>query len=415
MRKLLLFILLFTFILHPVAVTADGGAYMPAVIEADESEETSFQDDIFDPDMWVETMASSADIPLNVKSAVLMEKETGQILYTFNEHERLAPASITKIMTMLLVAEAIDFGKLNLDDIVTVSTHASQMGGSQIYLKENEQMTVRDMLKSVAVASANDACVALAEHTAGSEAAFVKKMNARAAELGMTDTSFKNSNGLPEQGHLTSAYDIALMSRELISHQWVRKFTTIWTDSVRNGTFDLANTNKLIRFYPGATGLKTGYTDDALYCLSATAERDGAEYIAVVMGAPTSAQRFDAAKTLLNYVFATYTLADVCADAPIAPIPVLLGERKYVQPIVGGAEKIVIEKTEADNLNKSVLLPDSVSAPLTKGQEIGRLVIKDSAGKVITDVALVADSDIDKLTWFQIFVKYLQLLFAGSD
>ena len=253
-------------------------------------------------------------------SAILMEKETGTVLYEANAHDKLEPASVTKVMTLLLVMEAIDDGRLKMEDMVTVSAQAASMGGSQVYLKEGEQMTVHDMLKAVAVVSGNDAAVALAEHIAGSEEGFVERMNRRAAELGMADTTFINCTGLPAAGHLTSAYDIAVMSRALLAHPGIREFTTIWMDSVRDGQFQLANTNKLIRFYEGATGLKTGFTDSALYCLSATAERDGMELIAVVMKCPTSEKRFEGAKALLNFGFANYTLLDVHPD-PARPCP----------------------------------------------------------------------------------------------
>ena len=231
-------------------------------------------------------------LTLSCASAVLMEKETGTLLYEQNAHEKLEPASVTKIMTLLLVMEAVDSGQIALDDTVAVSAYAAGMGGSQVYLKEGEQMTVSELIKCVTVVSGNDCAVALAEHLSGSEAAFVARMNQRAQELGMTDTNFVNCTGLPAPGHVTSAYDIALMSRELILHHpSIRDYTTIWMDSIRDGTFGLTNTNRLVRFYQGATGLKTGSTDSALYCMSATAERDGMELIAVVMKAPTSAQR----------------------------------------------------------------------------------------------------------------------------
>ena len=256
-------------------------------------------------------------LEVEAPSALLMEKETGTVLFAKDEHAKLEPASVTKVMTLLLVMEAIDAGTLHYDDIVTASAHACSMGGSQIWLEENEQMTVSDMLKAVCVVSANDCAVALAEAVAGSEEAFVDRMNQRAAELGMTDTTFKNATGLPAEGHVTSAYDIALMSRELIlNHPDIRQYTTIWMDSLRNGASSLVNTNRLIRFYEGATGLKTGSTDSALYCLSATAERDGMELIAVIMKGSTSAQRFEDAQALLNYGFATYALA--LRDAPDA-------------------------------------------------------------------------------------------------
>ena len=271
-------------------------------------------------------------------SAVLMEKETGTVLYEENAHDKLEPASVTKVMTLLLVMEAVDDGRLALDDMVTVSAHAAGMGGSQIYMKEGEQLTVRDMLKAVAVVSGNDCAVALAEHLAGSEEGFVALMNQRAAELGMEDTCFVNCTGLPAAGHLTCAYDIALMSRELIlNHPEIREFTTIWMDSLRDGQFQLSNTNKLIRFYEGATGLKTGSTDAAGYCLSATAERDGMELIAVVLKSPTSDQRFESAKSLLNFGFANYTLTDVYPGQALPPVDVLLGEQDQVQRVLPSA------------------------------------------------------------------------------
>ena len=251
------------------------------------------------------------ELAVESEACLLMEKTTGEVLYAVNEHAKLEPASVTKVMTLLLVMEAIDAGTLHYDDTVTASAHACSMGGSQIWLKENEKMSVEDMLKAVCVASANDCSMALAEHLAGSEAAFVEKMNQRAKELGMHDTTFRNPTGLPAEGHVTSAYDIAVMSRELIlNHPDIRRYTTIWMDTLRDGTFGLSNTNKLIRYYEGATGLKTGSTDGAMYCLSATAERDGMELIAVILKSPTSTQRFESAKVLLNYGFAAYALAD---------------------------------------------------------------------------------------------------------
>ena len=255
---------------------------------------------------------SARAVEVAAPSALLMEKETGTVLFAKNEHAKLEPASVTKVMTILLTMEAIDAGQLTYDTMVTASAHACSMGGSQIWLKESEQMTVSDMLKAVCVVSANDCAVALAEQIAGSEDAFVERMNQRAKELGMNDTTFKNATGLPARGHVTSAYDIALMSRELILHHpGIRQYTTIWMDSLRDGASELVNTNKLIRFFDGATGLKTGSTDSALYCLSGTAERDGMELIAVIMKDATSAQRFEDAKTLLSYGFSTYSLDHV--------------------------------------------------------------------------------------------------------
>ena len=295
--------------------------------------------------------SSAQALEVSAPSALLMEKETGTVLFAKDEHAKLEPASVTKVMTLLLTMEAIDAGQLHYDDVVTASAHACSMGGSQIWLKENEQMTVSDMLKAVCVVSANDCAVALAETVAGSEEAFVERMNQRAAELGMADTHFCNATGLPAEGHVTSAYDIALMSRELIrNHPDIRQYTTIWMDSLRDGASSLVNTNRLIRFYQGATGLKTGSTDSALYCLSGTAERDGMELIAVIMKAPTSTQRFEDATNLLNYGFSTYTLENVVPESALPPVPVSLGTQATVQPVLGENTHLLLEKAKAGSL-----------------------------------------------------------------
>ncbi|MDR0936239.1 MAG: D-alanyl-D-alanine carboxypeptidase [Oscillospiraceae bacterium] len=375
-------------------------------------------EEVFSEEPWAETFEQSADLQTsiapNVKAAILVEAETGSVIFKINEHIKLAPASVTKIMTMLLISEAIADGSIKLDDMVTTSTAASRMGGSQIFLKENEQMTVSDLFKSIAVASANDASVALAEHISGSEGAFVAKMNSRAKELGMNDTNFANCTGLPGNAdHLTSANDIAVMSRALIALPTVHEFSTIWTDTVRNGEFGLSNTNKLIRFYNGATGLKTGFTDAAKFCLSATAKRDGIEYIAVVLGAPTSDTRFEAAKTLLNHAFSTYTLADVCADTALAPIPVTLGKEKFVQPAVSGETKVLVEKSKLAGLKRSVTIAEAAAAPLEAGQELGTLTIADAEGNVIIKTPLVCADAVEKLGWWDLFKRYLELLFVG--
>ena len=318
--------------------------------------------------------ARAEALAVESQACLLMEKTTGEVLYAVNEHEQLEPASVTKIMTLLLVMEAIDSGSLRYDDLVTASAYACSMGGSQIWLKENEQMTVEDMLKAVCVVSANDCSVALAEHLAGSAEAFVDKMNQRAGELGMKDTNFVNPTGLPAQGHVTSAYDIALMSRELIlNHPDIRRFTTIWMDSLRDGASGLVNTNKLIRFYQGATGLKTGSTDAALYCLSATAERDGMELIAVVMHAPSSNDRFDSAKALLNYGFANYAITPVYPEQAVPPVPVLLGTRDTVQPVTARECSILLEKSKAGTVTTQMELAPQVEAPVEAGQKLGEL------------------------------------------
>jgi D-alanyl-D-alanine carboxypeptidase (penicillin-binding protein 5/6) len=374
-------------------------------------------EEVFDENAWevVEAIATIDDLSVNVPSAILMEKETGTILYEQNAHQRLAPASVTKIMTMLLVVEAIEAGSLKLTDRVTTSEHAAEMGGSQIYLEVNEQMTVEDMLKSVAVASANDASVALAEEIAGSEGAFVSRMNERAKELQMADTVFSNCTGLPTTGeHLTSAYDIALMSRELIAHDMIKKYSTIWMDTVRGGAFGLGNTNKLIRFYNGATGLKTGFTQEAMYCLSATAQRDGVEYIAVIMHAETSAIRFESAKVLLNYAFSTYALLDVCPTKALSPIPVTLGAVKNLQPVLSGNQKLLVEKMKVQGLIKNVTIVDHLEAPVKAGQELGRLTIQDEDGNELACVPIVAENEVKRLNWGQIFLRYLRILFVGD-
>lgn len=350
---------------------------------------------------------------LKVGSAVLMEKETGQILYEQNAHARLEPASVTKVMTMLLVMEAIDAGKLTWDQSLTVSAHAVSMGGSQIWLKENEQMTVKDMLKAVAVVSANDCAVALAEAVAGSEDAFVARMNQRAGELGMADTNFLNATGLPATGHVTSAYDIALMSRELIlNHPEIREYATIWMDSLRDGAFQLSNTNKLIRFYPGATGLKTGFTASAHYCLSATAERDGMELIAVTMNSPTSTDRFEAAKALLNFGFANYALVSAYPSQAIPPVSVELGEYETVQPILDDSAKVLLEKDQAARMETALDLAPTVQAPVEKGQTLGHMRVSVD-GVTISEIPLVADRAVERLTVGGIFKRLVRPLFMA--
>ena len=346
-------------------------------------------------------------------SAILMEKETGTVLYEANAHDKLEPASVTKVMTLLLVMEAIDDGRLKMEDMVTVSAQAASMGGSQVYLKEGEQMTVHDMLKAVAVVSGNDAAVALAEHIAGSEEGFVERMNRRAAELGMADTTFINCTGLPAAGHLTSAYDIAVMSRALLAHPGIREFTTIWMDSVRDGQFQLANTNKLIRFYEGATGHKTGFTDSALYCLSATAERDGMELIAVVMKCPTSEKRFEGAKALLNFGFANYTLLDVHPDQALPPVEVALGECSTVQPVLAQSGRILIDKAELNNVTTELRLTERVEAPVEAGQKLGEMVVSVSGVEQQT-IPIVADQAVERLTMPGIFKRFLDILFMAG-
>ena len=358
--------------------------------------------------------ANPAGAPVvDAGAAVLMEKETGTILCAQNAHDKLEPASVTKVMTLLLVLEAVDDGRLALDDMVTASARAASMGGSQVYLREGEQMSVDDLLKAVAVVSGNDAAVALAEHLAGSEEAFVALMNQRAAELGMADTCFVNCTGLPAAGHLTSAHDIAVMSRELLQHPKIRDYTTIWMDSIRGGQFQLSNTNKLVRFYEGATGLKTGSTDSAGYCLAASAEREGMELIAVVLKADTSEQRFEGAKSLLNYGFATYTLTDVYPGQALPPVDVLLGEADTVQPVLARSSRILVEKARLNDVTAQLRLCEDVEAPVEAGQKLGELTVS-VGGQARESIPIVADRAVARLTIPGIFSRFLRTLFLAG-
>ncbi len=351
------------------------------------------------------------------KSAVLMDAATGTVLAEQNAHEKLAPASVTKVMTMLLIMEAIDSGKIGWEDSVTASEAAAAKGGSQIYLKAGETMTVTDMVKSIAVSSANDCACAMAEHIAGSESAFVEKMNQRAAELGMNDTHFVNCTGLDDEpeakAHLTSAYDIALMSRELLTqHPDIKKFTTIWMDTVRGGSFGLANTNKLVRFYQGATGLKTGFTSAAGYCLSASAQRDGMELIAVVLGAESSQDRFNACKQLLDYGFANYALVqpELPEDNTVA---VKLGTEDRVAAVPAEVPKLLIDKGQKGDVTTEITLDPSVTAPVSRGQRLGTLTIK-AGEQVLSQVPMIAQTQVGRLTWGAVFLRVLRQICMGK-
>lgn len=351
---------------------------------------------------------------VNARAALLMEKSTGQVLYEANAHAPLELASVTKVMTMLLIMEALDAGTITKETMVPVSATAAGMGGSQVYMEEGEEFSVHDMLKAIAVASGNDACVAMAEYLAGSESAFVEKMNARAAELGMEDTVFCNCTGLPAEGHHSSAYDIALMSRELIlRHPDIRTYTTIWMDTLRDGDFQLANTNKLVRYYEGATGLKTGSTDAALYCLSATAEKEGMELIAVILGAPTSNDRFEGAKALLNYGFATYALVPVAPSEPLTPVPVTLGTAASVLPGLAQERQLLLPKGEAGKVTTTVDLPSALSAPVEAGQELGHLTVLVD-GQAVEEIPLVAQEAVGKRSLWQVYGGLLAALFCGA-
>ena len=354
---------------------------------------------------------SALDLNVAAKSALLMDVATGTILYEQNAHEALAPASVTKVMTMLLIMEAIDSGKIDWNDSVTASEAAAAKGGSQIYLKVGESMSVSDMVKSIAVSSANDCACAMAEHLASSESAFVDLMNARAQELGMADTHFVNCTGLDDDPeamkHRTSAHDIAIMSRELLkNHPDIKKYTTIWMDTVRNGAFGLSNTNKMVRFYDGCTGLKTGFTNGAGYCLSASAARNGLELIAVVMGASTSADRFAAAKSMLDYGFANFALyePEIPEDAAVT---VTLGKSSTVSAIPSESAQLLVEKNQANSITTEVELEPTVTAPVSMGQRLGTLTIKNQE-QVLREIPLVAAEPVERLNWGDLTVKILR-------
>ena len=339
------------------------------------------------------------DIDISAPSAILMEKVTGEVIYEKNSHERLPPASVTKVMTMLLIVEAVERGDISLDDTVIASERAASFGGSCVFLEEGEKMSVAEMLKCICVVSANDCAVAMAEHLCGSEQAFVARMNDRARELGLKDTNFKNCTGLfDDDEHYTSAYDIAVMSRELIRHDMIKDYTTIWMDTIRGGEFGLSNTNKLVYYYDGCTGLKTGFTEKAMYCLSATAEREGVEYIAVIMHADTIDKRNNDAKALLSYGFANYRLMPLRSPDVLPPVRVTLGSADSVQPVYDGAEAALVPKSGAGEVSYELDLPDTLPAPVEKGQQLGTLrVVSD--GKELYSVKLLADSSVARASF----------------
>ena len=351
-------------------------------------------------------------------SCLLMERSTGTVLYEKEADRQLAPASVTKIMTLLLVMEAIERGQLRWDGLVTVSAHAAEKGGSQVFLEENEQMTVRDMVKCVTVSSANDCAAALAEAVAGSESAFVEQMNRRAEELGMTGTHFANCTGLDDEAgsdvHYTTARDIAVMSRELLSHPEIRQFTTIWMDTIRDGTFGLSNTNKLVRFYPDTTGLKTGYTSSAGYCMSASAEREGMELIAAVMHCGSSTDRFESAKALLEYGFSNFTLVDPAGEEEIPPTAVELGQKMWVQAVPMSAEPLLMERSAAGSIRREIQVQPSVAAPVEPGQTLGTLRIY-SGESLLAEVPLTAQAGVERLGWTEVTKRFLKILWMGRD
>lgn len=381
MKKVICFFICVCFMMHSVAVFAEG----------------------------------NTDLGLNAKSAILMEESTGNILYESNPDERLPIASVTKVMTMLLIMEAVDSGKISLDDMVTVSENAMSYGGSTMFLETGEQLTVNDMLKGIAVASANDGCVAMAEHLAGSESAFVDMMNEKAKELGMENTHFMNTNGLDEDDHYSSARDVAIMSRELMKHETIFNYTSIWMDTLRGGKFQLANTNKLIRFYDGANGLKTGSTSKALCCLSAAAKRNDMQLIAVVLGAPTSAERFASAKSLLDYGFANYAVnTQITAGDEVQKIAVEKGVDKEVGVVASDSCSTLVKKGQEDNITKEIKIDETITAPIEAGQKIGTMTISRD-GEVIADIDLNASSAVEKKGIGLIIKDFFATIFFGSN
>ena len=353
------------------------------------------------------------ELELESPSAILMDAATGTVLFEQDADTPMEPASVTKVMTLLLVMEALDRGEISMDDRVVASETAAAKGGSQVYLEPGEEMSMDEMLKSVVVASANDCATALAEHLAGSEAAFVERMNRRAEELGMTNTHFVNCTGLCDEAqakeHRTTARDIALMSRALLTHDRIRSYTTIWMDTVRDGRFGLSNTNKLVRFYKGTTGLKTGYTSTAGHCLSASAQRDGIELIAVVLGAKTSSGRFADAKALLDYGFAGWALVTPDLDVELPPVPVELGQADAATPVLSDAGKLLIEKGQQSQITRETELEPSLTAPVRRGDRLGTLTVK-AGDQVLKTIPLVAQQDVARLTAAQILMRLFKTM-----
>lgn len=358
-------------------------------------------------DNTITDAAIGTQLDIKAKSAILMEVNTGEILYEMNSDEQLPPASITKIMSLLLVMEAIDHGEMSVEDVIAASEHACSMGGSQIWLEPGESMTVDDLLKAAVIASANDATVALGEQIAGSEEAFVAMMNARATQLGMTNTNFINATGLDAEGHKSTAHDVAIMSAELIKHDLIKNYSTVWMDSLRDGQSELVNTNKLVRFYEGTTGLKTGTTSGAGYCLSATAERNGLELVAVIMSGDTSQDRFNGAKKLLDYGFANYAYSDIVPKLDDAiSIDVNGGVLPQVKIEAKNNFNLLLKKSQASGVTQKLNLPKNVSAPVKKGDVLGTVDFY-SGDNQIGSVDVTAAETIDKMTLLTAFLWIL--------
>lgn len=346
-------------------------------------------------------------LTITAKSAILMERSTGTVLFEHDADKQMPPASITKVMTLLLVFEAMDAGKFTMETEIVASEHACSMGGSQIWLEPGEVFTVNELLKAAAISSANDACVALGEAVSGSEETFVELMNERAAELGMKNTVFKNCTGLDAEGHLSTARDIAIMSAELLRHPEIKNYSTVWMDSLRGGKTELTNTNRLVRFYKGCTGLKTGSTDGAGCCLSASAERDGMELISVTLGSPNTDERFAAGRKLLDYGFANFALVKMTPpEEYLAPIPVAHGTAETVQPICEEPAAFLLKKGQEAGVEQSVYLPEKLEAPVKAGDVLGRVTVTLSGGE-IGGYDIVAAEDVPRMGLFEALKKLL--------
>ena len=360
---------------------------------------------------------NESEITVNAESGVLMDVQTGQVLYSFNEDKQLYPASVTKIMPLLLFMEALDSGKISLTDVVTASPDAASKGGSQIWLKEGEQMTVDELLRATAIASANDACTALGEHIAGSEGAFVKMMNDRAKTLGMKNTNFVNCSGLDDDTteHLTTAYDIALMSCELLKHGKITDYTTVWMDSLRDGATQLVNTNRLVRFYKGTTGLKTGTTSKAGHCLSASAERDGLHLVAVVMGAKNSTDRFEGAKAMLDWGFANYESFTPEIDlSALTQVRVLKGVEAYVEPQLSQVKSLTLKSGQKQSLETKISLCEDVEAPVEENQTLGKVELL-FGDKTVAEYNLTAKNAVERINIFIMGGRILKSLTKALD
>lgn len=404
MKKIMAFLLAFLVLFSTITVNAIS------------DEDTGEVDQLVSSGMMIESIDSAlvgadpSTLEIKALSYILVEASTGKVLVEHNANERMSPASITKIMTLLLVMEALEDGKITLEDSVTCSEHANSMGGTQIWLKVGEQMTVHELLKAVVVSSANDATVALAEHVAGSEEGFVQLMNDRAKQLGMNDTTFTNSTGFDDENHKTTAYDIALMSRELLKHEKIFEYTSIWMDSLRDGETQLVNTNKLIRFYKGANGLKTGTTVGAGYCLAATAMRDGMQLIAVNLGSSTTDDRFFSARKLLDYGFANYEItAPEISLEQLTPVKVTHGTKREVECTVADDNTMLLQKGQKSQITQEIILEESLEAPVERGQQIGKIVMK-LGDEIVGECPVTAAESVERMTILKSLELFLKNL-----